>query len=383
MMRDIAWLIRKMLISTFRNKASWLVYIALPVISVLLSMLVYSNTNSGVFHVGIVNLDGDQEITQHAMDFVMNSTQDKVTIMDEETLEHELAAGKLDSGIIFDQGFAARLREGLPEGITIVSVKGAEVTAYVKALLESYLSNIAALGKAAGMDDAQFTQLYHTYIHQNFEIRPTTLEDTSNSKSLTYQSIGFLITLMMFSAVNMTDMILREKEARTFLRLFSSPISSRTYVLANVIVNLMIMLVQIMIAVFALKVLLRIDTGMSTGQFIASLLLFGLTAIGLSLMIIAFAKNRSGASALQNLIITPSCMLAGCFFPIDIMPEAVRKISKFMPQRWLLDMTHQLQQGQSFGSLYMNIFVLLAFASVFALIAILRFSRNNDVRQFI
>jgi ABC-2 type transport system permease protein len=51
----------------------------------------------------------------------------------------------------------------------------------------------------------------------------------------------------MFSAVNMSEMILKEKENRTFLRLLSSPVSAKMYVLSNVAVNIVIMLVQIIV----------------------------------------------------------------------------------------------------------------------------------------
>jgi ABC-2 type transport system permease protein len=127
----------------------------------------------------------------------------------------------------------------------------------------------------------------------------------------------------------------------------------------------------------------RIDSGISYGRMIPALLLFALTAVGLSLMIVAFAKTSRSAGAMQTLIIIPTCLLAGCFFPMDIMPETVRRISKFMPQHWLLDMINKLQQGFSLGSLYLNMAILVAFAAVFALIATFRFGRNNDIRQFV
>lgn len=65
-------------------------------------------------------------------------------------------------------------------------------------------------------------------------------------------------------------------------------------------------------------------------------------------------------------------MLAGCFFPMDIMPDTMRKISNFMPQHWLLDMINKLQQGVTFGSLALHMSILIAFAAVFSLIAIMR-----------
>jgi ABC-2 type transport system permease protein len=122
---------------------------------------------------------------------------------------------------------------------------------------------------------------------------------------------------------------------------------------------------------------------MSFGEMLGILLLFSLVAIALALLLTAFSKNSKGASALQTLIITPTCLLAGCFFPAEIMPDTVQKISSFLPQHWLLVTITKLQDGQAIGSLVLNLIILVAFAAVFTLIAIYRFNRNNDVKQFI
>ena len=81
---------------------------------------------------------------------------------------------------------------------------------------------------------------------------------------------------------------------------------------------------------------------------------------------------------MQNLVIVPTCLLAGCYFPYDIMPNAVQKVANFLPQRWLLDTIAKLQQGIPFSELYLNILILFAFAIAFFLIAIYKFGRNND-----
>ncbi|RJG17692.1 ABC transporter permease [Paenibacillus thiaminolyticus] len=382
-MSEVIWLIRKTMTETFRNKKNWLVYFGLPVVGVLVSMMLYANNSSGTLRVGMLNLDGNDAITQDAIRFLEGLNQMKVTIMDEAAMKRDIAAGKLDSGIVFGEGFAASVRAGQPDHLDIISVKGAQVTAYVKAMLQNYVGNVAAIGRSAGGDDAWFDKIYDAYSQQRFKVMAETLEDTSNLKSMTYQSIGFLVAFMMYSAVNMSEMILKEKENRTFLRLLSAPVSARTYVLSNVAVNVVIMLLQITVTLIVMKNILHIDSGIPYGTMIAALFLFALTAISLSLLIVAFSKSSTGAGALQNLIITPSCLLAGCFFPMDIMPDTMRKISNFMPQHWLLDMINRLQQGVTLGSLSLHMAILISFAVVFALIAIFRFGRNNDIRQFV
>ncbi|TDL50301.1 ABC transporter permease [Paenibacillus dendritiformis] len=382
-MSEVIWLIRKTMTETFRNKKNWLIYFGLPVAGVLLSMMIYANHSSGTLRVGMLNLDGDQAITQDAIRFLEGLNQIKITVMDEALMKRDLAAGNLDSGIVFGEGFAASVRAGKPEHLDIISVKGTQVTAYVKAMLQSYVGNVAAIGRSAEGDDARFDTIYAAYSQQRFKVTAETLEDTSNMKSMTYQSIGFLVAFMMYSAVSMSEMILKEKENRTFLRLLSAPVSARSYVLSNVAVNVVVMLLQITVTLIVMKNILHIDSVIPYGNIIAALILFAFTAISLSLLIVAFSKSSAGAGALQNLIITPSCLLAGCFFPMDIMPDTMRKISHFMPQHWLLDMINKLQQGVPLGSLALNMAILIAFAAVFALIAIFRFGRNNDIRQFV
>ncbi|TQK61987.1 ABC-2 type transport system permease protein [Brevibacillus sp. AG162] len=382
-MSEMVWLIRKTLMETFRSKKSWFTYLGLPIAGVLLSLTIYSNAGSGTIHVGIINQDGDQVITQDSIRFIERLNHVEVTVIDEQTMREQIVSGELDSGIVFEPGFAASVREGAPAHLNIVSVKGEQVTAYVKAMLHSYIGNLAAIGKAAQADEAKFTKLYEAYHEQSYKLSTVTLQNNSNVTRMTNQSIGFLIMFMMFSAVDMSEIILKEKGNRTFLRLLSSPMSARSYVFSNIIVSMLILLLQIFVTLLVMKTVFGIDAGVSYSQMILPLFVFALGAIALSLMIVAFAKSRAGAGAISNLIIVPTCLLAGCFFPMEIMPDTVRKISTFLPQHWLLDTVNKLQQGHSLGSLYLNMAILLAFATVIALIAIYRFGRNNDSRQFV
>ncbi|WP_027093903.1 ABC transporter permease [Cohnella thermotolerans] len=382
-MNNVLWIVRRSLRATFRKKSSWIVYFGLPVAGILLSMLVYGSSSGGDLKIGVINQDGDRALTQDAIRFVEGLNNVKVTMTDEASLKKDIASGKLDSGLVFEPGFADSVREGHPAHLNLVSAKGAEVTSYVKSMLDSYIGNVASIGLATKDDPQAFESIYADYKQAGFKLDARSLEDTSKVKDMTNQTIGFLLMFLLFSAVNMTELIIKEREDRTFLRLLSSPVSARAYVFANVLCTLVIQLLQIVVTLLLMKNVFHIDSGIPFGEMLGTLLLFSLTSIGLSLLLTAFAKNSKNAGALQNLVITPTCLLAGCFFPAEIMPDTVRKIANFLPQRWMLDTIAKLQDGQSFGSLALNLVVLIAFATAFTLVAIYRFSRNNDVRQFI
>ncbi|ARP44492.1 ABC-type transport system involved in multi-copper enzyme maturationpermease component [Geobacillus thermodenitrificans] len=209
------------------------------------------------------------------------------------------------------------------------------------------------------------------------------LQDTSKHKYMTYQTIGYLLMIMLLSAGNLAEIIIKEKENRTYFRLLSTPINAKQYVLSNVIVNMIVMTGQIIITLIMMDTVFHIKTNIPFWQMTTILMLFALVAIGVALMTVAFASSSASSGAMQNLLTVPTCMLAGCFWPVDIMPAFAQKMADFLPQRWALDTLLKLQQGHHFGSLYLNILILFAFALAFFLIAVYKFGRNHSVGNFL
>ncbi|MBW7459119.1 ABC transporter permease, partial [Paenibacillus sepulcri] len=286
-------------------------------------------------------------------------------------------------GIVIGAGFSKSVLEGKPGHIGIQSLKGAQVTAYMKSMLAGYIDNISAIGKISAGDTAKFEQLYDSYRGTDFKLSAQSVNDTSSTKDMSYQSIGYLIMFMMMSAVNLSELILKNRENRTYFRILSSPVDARTYVMSNVFVNLCIMMAQIVVALFFMFVIFGLEPGIPAVEMLGIMSLFALVSVSLSLVVVAFSKNTAMAGAMQNLIVTPTCLLSGCFFPISIMPEAIRRIADFLPQNWVLQSISKLQSGGALSGIWFNLAVLLAFAVVFFLIATYKFGRNNDTRNFV
>ncbi|THF73953.1 ABC transporter permease [Cohnella fermenti] len=383
MRNDWLWLVRKNLTLILRDRKSGLLHLILPIAGVLLSLLLYGNTNSGTLHIGIANNDGDVSIAADAADYLSRLEKVEVTMLDEAKLKEKIASREIDSGVVFPAGFSEKLKHGEAPAADIVSIRGAQVTAYVGAMLNEYLGNTAAIAQTSASNPELFDRLYEDFAHSGYQVSSKTLRDSSGKKDVTYQAIGFLILFMLTSSYSLTEFMSKERENRTFLRMMSSPVSSRIYVLANVTVNAIVLAVQIVLTLIFMEVVLGIDAGVPFGELTAILFLFALAAIGLSLLIVSFSSSNAASAALSNLVITPTCLLSGCFFPTDIMPDAVRRISSFLPQRWLLDSLDKLQGGERLSDLPLNLAILVAFAAAFALIAAYRLSRKDNTGQFV
>ncbi|MDF2647136.1 MAG: transporter permease [Paenibacillus sp.] len=382
-MKDTLWLIRKTFLSTFKKPMNLLLYFVFPVLGILLATLVQGGSGTVELRMGIVNQDGNQQITQGVIDSVDRLDSMLVNEIEESEIKELIASGELDTAIILPAGFAQSLINGKPANIQIVSIKGAQVTGQLKAYLDQHINNLASVGRIAQGDVVKFNTLYENYQKNSFELATEKLDDQSINHNKTNQSIGYLLILMLVSASSLSGILIKERENRTYYRLLSSPVNVRTYVLSNIIVNLTMMMLQIAVTLWIMINIFHVDPGIPYWSMFLILVLFALVAISLSLTIVAFSSSSSTASGMQNMILIPTSLLAGCMFPLALMPATMQQIAHFLPQYWLLDTFSHLQQGVSMGELSLNLIILIVFAVALSLIAIYKFGRNNDTRSYI
>lgn len=380
-MRDIIWLMQKTLRTTFRKKGNILLYIVAPVAAILVALLAYGGQSSNLSF-GVVNHDSGN-LAEETITFLNGIDNIKVKEITNSDLSKAVTSREVDGVITFQEGYTDSILAGEPDHITLTSIKGDQVTTFIKSYLYQYIDNLAAIGIAADGDTDMFTKMYEEYQQSEFQMTTTTVTDESTNKNLTISAIGFLILIMMMSAATLSEIILAEKENRTYFRLLSTPITARKYIISNIIVNMIVMFIQVVITLMLLNYVFHIDINIPLGKAVIVMGIFSVISVGVSLVLVAFSNSRSSFSALMNLVIMPTVMLSGCFWPVEVMPEAVQKISKFLPQRWTLDTLTALQNGSTLSNLYLNILILLAFAIALFLVAIYKFSRNNSTKNVI
>lgn len=142
-------------------------------------------------------------------------------------------------------------------------------------------------------------------------------------------------------------------------------------------------MIQITMVLLMMKFALGIDTGVNGLHLFIILLMFAFVAVGTGLLITAFSGSSYMAGTLNTLVLTPTCMLGGCYWEPELMPDFMQKIGFFTPQRWAMDAIGRLQAGGPFGSVTLNLLVLAAFALALMLIAAFRLSRADNVQRFV
>lgn len=384
-MKDTLWLFRRTMTAMLRSYKSLLLYLIAPILGITLAFFIYGNEQEVSLRVGAVNLDGEQVIAQDIIRLLEDARQVELSpVPNADEARENVISGKLDAAVILPDGFSQGIiaGEGSAE-LEIVSLDSSLAAPYIRNYLEPRVGSLSELAHSARETAADFEAVYAKYNASESPLTMEEVEDQSAQRDMTTRSIGYLVMFMMFSAVNLSAYMIKERENRTYYRLLTTPASARTYTISNVAVNLVLLLVQIAAMLGVMNGLFQINPGVPLWQLGLILFLFAWVAVALSLAIVAFSKHSMAASALQNLLIIPTCLLAGCMFPIEAMPESIHAIAKFLPQRWLLDAIDQLQQGAAFTELGMHLLTLTAFALAFTLIAIYKFGHNKDTRTFI
>jgi ABC-2 type transport system permease protein len=385
-MRNIFLIAQNTFKIIFKKKSNVIVYIVLPIVLVIVFMGMQGSTSSSKVSMGIINKD-NTEMAGDMLKYLKSTEKFEIIPLDEDNLEDSVASGDVQFAVIIPEDMKAKVLNNDIDKIEIISIKGQDATVWIENYINMYMENIMDISKSANGQEEIFDKIYEGYSKQKLilqsEFVTDNTKDISKGQGTTQDTMGLFILVMLIGASTTSALILEEKRERTYQRICSSPVSSKQYMMGNVIVNLFIVFIQITIVLLLATVVLKYNTNIKTMQLLIILMSFGTVAVSIGLLIVVFSKSTSSAGSLSTLIITPSCMLGGCFWRVSIMPPFLQKLSDFIPQSWALAAIKKLQEGAQFSEIIGNILILLSFAVTFFLISVYKMKKDRSVQRFI
>lgn len=123
-------------------------------------------------------------------------------------------------------------------------------------------------------------------------------------------------------------------------RFFTTPIRKSNILLGEALARLIFQLLGalLLIAIGAYFFDFTLVHGLVSLLEILILSAFGLLIfMGFGFIISSISKNESTIPAVSNIIVLPQFMLAGTFFPIDILPQWLQPVCKILPLTFLND----------------------------------------------
>ena len=187
---------------------------------------------------------------------------------------------------------------------------------------------------------------------------------------------GVMALVLMLVCTMMTSVsIVREKELGTMEILLVSPLKPIAVIVAKLLPNLLISVVNLFIILVLSDVFLDLPVRGSLLLLLLDSILFILTSLSIGLLISIGAKTQQAAMMVSLMgMLLPTLLLTGFLFPIDNMPLPLQWISNVVPSRWyFIIVKNVMLKGLGFASVWKETLVLAGMCLFLFTISLRRF----------
>jgi ABC-2 type transport system permease protein len=168
--------------------------------------------------------------------------------------------------------------------------------------------------------------------------------------------VTFMLSIISF---------VHERSASTLDRLLSTPVTEGEVVAGYAIAFGLVGLIQSTVIILAAVLLFQIQIVGNPLTALLIIFVFGMGMQGLGFLLSSIAKNEFQAIQFLPIILFPSILLSGVFWPIEAVPTLLRPISNFIPLTYAVDgMRSVMIRGWGIGDIWFQFGVLIIFAGV-------------------
>jgi ABC-2 type transport system permease protein len=193
--------------------------------------------------------------------------------------------------------------------------------------------------------------------------------------------MGFAI--MMITVMITIVTFVEERSMNTMDRLLASPLTEGEIVLGTSAAFSLLGLGQSLVLLATAKLLFGVEIVGGGGQLALALLFIILIAIGhqgLGMLLSAGARNELQAIQFLPLVLFPSILLTGMFWPVESIPPVLQPVSKMVPLTYGIDALRSVMlRGWGLGhpTVLLDLGVLLLFACLTIGLSVLMLKRRK------
>jgi len=167
--------------------------------------------------------------------------------------------------------------------------------------------------------------------------------------------VTFMISIISF---------VHERSSHTLERALTTPVTEGEFVAGYAIAFGFVALIQSAVILVAAMLLFQIQIEGSALLALAIIFVLGVGTQGLGFLLSSNAKSEFQAIQFLPLILFPSILLAGVFWPLESVPPLLRPISDFIPLTYAVDACRSVMiRGWGLADVWPQLTVLIAFAA--------------------
>ena len=139
------------------------------------------------------------------------------------------------------------------------------------------------------------------------------------------------------------------RESGVLRRFKATPLRPFTYIAADVVANLVMTLLGMVGLVVVGWLLYRVQFEGHVIAVISAVIFGGLTMSSIGYLIASSASGARTAQVVGMAIFYPMMFLSGAGIPLEVLPEAIHKVSRFLPLTYVVRLLRGLWFGDAWG----------------------------------
>ncbi len=286
--------------------------------------------------------------------------------MEEDAIHAQLVQLRVQYAVVLPEGLTENIIDHGGAAVRGLGIQDSNVYRPFAFALDNALNAAVLLADRALGEKELFYGGWNSYTGGRFRVEEAAREGRSLDQST--MSLGFLIMSMLFLSNFSTLYLVRDRQTRTVMRILLAPVSLRQYMARAIASFLAVSVLQVGLVLFVLHVVLDFDLGPQPAMVAAVLAAFAVVGVALGVGVSNYVPSVQAASTISSLIIMPMCMLGGCFWPREIMPDFLQQISYFVPTTWAMRGSMEALGGHGLAAVQTEMLFLALFAAVFFLL---------------
>ncbi|MCR4429246.1 MAG: ABC transporter permease [Caldiserica bacterium] len=386
-----------------RDPSSFIVLLIMPLLLIfILGSAFKSGFQVSPFKVPLALSDQDRgEISRILKEEVFQNPElSKMIVLKEVSDPTEakklISSGNVSCSIIIPEGTSKAIFEGKTSTIFIYGNPEESIKAgVVKNIVEEFALEVTGrsviLSTTAGellshslISSSQVKDLINSWkenlppspelIHEEKE----TAEANRPSSAMDYYAVGMGAMYLLFAANYGAKSILEEKRRGTTLRLFASPVGSFAILFGKLLGIALFTLLQFLLIILFTTLFFGVNWGSSV-LGIAFLTIASVFAMsGLGALLSSVLKTEAQVSAIGPAVSIILTFLGGGMVPIYGWPSWAEVLSRFTPNRWILEGFFSLMRGKGIAEIVLPLLVLGGTGAALFSLAVLIFRYRRE-----
>lgn len=195
-------------------------------------------------------------------------------------------------------------------------------------VIEEALSNNVDSDVFSNMSEAM-TDMQESIKNIKIEMEDVKVKGRKQINSASYYAVAMMSMFILYAASHGGRMLLEEKENITMQRMIIAGVSKLNILVGKFFTIFLIAVIQITFMIVFSHLALKVNWGNIYPVIAVSLISsFAVAGLGVFIAVLTYKSNNyKMANIFESAIIQGMALVGGSFIPVDVMPEAVQKLS--------------------------------------------------------